>query len=154
MGYQEASPTHHPAQHVLTCHQGGTERGREVHQPRPMANPTQVRSQGNLIHHTTGGLLGLLEGDLGSVPCGIPTKEAAWPNTMQTLTERRSYLGHFVLTDKPFVEVGGATMLEEDQHKVDTITHHTAHHPQAQPRSHKRRSPHDKALWQAREAHQ
>ena len=154
MGYQGASPTCHPAQHVLTCHWEGTKRGREVHPLRLMANPTPARSQGNLKSHTTGGLSDLSEGNLGSVPWGIPTKEATQPTTMQTLTEERSYPGHLVLTDEPFAEVGGANVLEEGQCRVAAIVHQPACHPEAQSRSHKRRSPHDKALQEAREAHQ
>ena len=48
----------------------------------------------------------------------------------------------------------GTTMLEEDQCSVATITHWPVHHPEAQSRYHKRRSPHDNALQEAREAHQ
>ena len=73
---------------------------------------------------------------------------------MQTLTERRSYPGHPVLTKELFVEVGGTAMLEEDQCRVAAITHQPVHHPEAQSRSHERKEPHDKALWEAREAHQ
>ena len=49
---------------------------------------------------------------------------------------------------------GSAAMLEEDQHGVAAIAHWPACHPEAQSRSCKRRSPHDKALWEAREAQQ
>ena len=69
-------------------------------------------------------------------------------------TERRGYPGHLVLTDEPFAKVGGTAMLEEDHCSADAIAHQPACHPEAQSRSHKRRSPHDKALWEAREAHQ
>ena len=48
----------------------------------------------------------------------------------------------------------GATMLEEDQCGAATIIHQPVHHPEDQSRSHKRRSSHDKALQEAREAHQ
>ena len=130
------------------------ERGGEVHPPRPTANPTPSRSQGNLTCHTTGGLLDLSEGNPGPVPWGIPTKEATQPATMQAPTERRSYPGHLVLADEPFAEVGGTTMLEEDQCGVATITHQPAGHPEAWSRSHERSSPHDEALQEASEAHQ
>ena len=53
-----------------------------------------------------GGLSGLLEGNLGLAPWGISTKETTQPAAMQTPTERRSYPGHLVLDDEPFVEVG------------------------------------------------
>ena len=45
-------------------------------------------------------------------------------------------------------------MLEEDQCWVATTTHWPAYHSEAQSRCHERRSPHDKALWKVREAHQ
>ena len=73
---------------------------------------------------------------------------------MWTPTERRSYSGHLVLTDEPFAEVGGTAVLEEDQCWAATIAYQPACHPEAQSWSCKRRSPHDKAIWDAREAHQ
>ena len=67
--------------------------------------PYRVRSRGYLPHCTTGGVLDLLKGNAGPVPWGIPTKETAWPTSMWTPIERRSYPGHLVFADEPFVEV-------------------------------------------------
>ena len=105
-GILGASLPHHPAQHVLTCLWGRTERGREVHPLKPMANPTPAGSQDNHTHHATGGLLDLSEGNLGPVPWGIPTKEAAQLLPCRPQLRRRSYPGHLVLTDELFAEVG------------------------------------------------
>ena len=45
-------------------------------------------------------------------------------------------------------------MLEKDQCRAAAIAHWLACHPEVPSRSHKRRIPHDEALWEAREAHQ
>ena len=69
-------------------------------------------------------------------------------------SERGSYSIHLVLADELCVEVGGNAMLEEDLCGVAVFGHQPVCHPEDQCRSHKRRSPHDKALQEAREAHQ
>ena len=155
VGHWGASLPHHPAQYVPICCQGGMERSREVHPPRPLAKPTQAGSQRKLVCCTAGGLLDLPERNPGPVSWGISAKEVTRPAAMQASAERGSYSWHLVLADEPVVEVGGgAALQDEDQCGVTATTYQPFSQPEAQSRSCERKSWHDEALQEAREAHQ
>ena len=72
---------------------------------------------------------------------------------MKALAETGSHSGHLVLTDKPVTKAGGAALQEEDQYSAAAATYQQFSQSEVQSQSHERRSKHDKALQEVREAH-
>ena len=101
-----------------------------------------------------GGLSDLMKRNLGPIPWGISTKEVTQPTAMWAPAEKGSYSGHLVLTDEMVAEAGGTALQEEDQCSAATAAYQPFSQPEAQSRSRERRSQHDEALQEAREAHQ
>ena len=73
---------------------------------------------------------------------------------MQAPAEGGSYSGHLVLADELFVEAGSATLQEKDKCSPATATYQPFCQPEAWSRSCERRSQHEEALEEAKEAHQ
>ena len=99
-----------------------------------------------------GGLSDCLERNLGLEPWGISAKEVTQPAAMWAPAERGSYSGHLVLTDDPVAKVGDAT-LQEDQYGAAATTYKPFSQSEGWSHSCERRSQHNKALHEAREAH-
>ena len=83
----------------------------------------------------------------------ISAKEVTQPTATWPLAERGNYSGHLVIADELVAKAGGAALQEEDQYGVAATTYQPFNQSEGLSWSHERRSQHDEALQEAREAH-